>query len=51
MVGKGGYVAGDLKFKFKLEGVSGLEPDWYGASFGLKIFYVRIIIIRDNENV
>ena len=25
---------------------SGLEPDWYGASFGLKIFYVRVIIIR-----
>jgi hypothetical protein len=46
MVGKGGGVAGHLKLKFKLEG-SGLEPDWYGASFGLKIFYVRIIIIRD----
>jgi hypothetical protein len=42
----GGGVAGHLKLKFKLEG-SGLEPDWYGASFGLKIFYVRIIIIRD----
>lgn len=43
---------GHLKLKFKLEG-SGLEPDWYGASFGLKIFYVRIIIIREKmyENV
>lgn len=40
-----GMVGGHIKLKFKLEG-SGLEPDWYGASFGLKIFYVRIIIIR-----
>lgn len=51
MVGKGGGgVAGHLKLKFKflpsMGDGSGLEPDWYGASFGLKIFYVRVIIIR-----
>jgi hypothetical protein len=27
--------------------ISGLEPGWLGASFGLRICYVRIIITRN----
>lgn len=30
-----------------LYNINGLEPGWLGASFGLRICYVRIIITRN----
>jgi hypothetical protein len=36
-----------LYIEYILNTISGLEPGWLGASFGLRSSYVRIIITRN----
>ena len=40
-------IAAFVSFRFRYVTTHGLEPGWLGASFGLRICYVRIIIARN----